>query len=163
MDILSNLDVSIGLYLGPRDYVAATRTCRRRPFREQAAAFKIASHWKMKRSECYVNTTIKRCLDYHVFCNRFQFNLPGLAHFVGGIRGIPLLHKRSRFIRMKYRDSLCPGCREGFIGAACYYSVGDKMKSSTPYLNFSCFECVDHAEEEAGIWNFEFYQGPVYL
>lgn len=166
MNVLSQLNIAIGSYLSHRDCISAKRACRSRPFNKQVAAFKIISHWKMKRSECYVNATIKKCLDYHAFCNRFKFNLPSLTHFTGGIYYIPLLFKRSRFVRMKYRrDSLCPNCGEDFIGAACYYSIGFKMKSSTPFLNFYCPACRDiDCDVEWDTMNFfDCYQEPVYL
>lgn len=90
----------------------------------------------------WMNYVMFDCRCFHMFINRLYVNVPDIdKHFHHGLDGIDLIMKTCNFITL---DALpvCGFCSARQVNAAVYYSVGEKIVTSTPYLVFGCADCV---------------------
>lgn len=56
------------------------------------------------------------------------------------------------------RSNMCPTCQRREVDTATYYSIGEKMLHSSPYLAFNCRACSSEMEDQD-----EFYQSPTHF
>lgn len=92
----------------------------------------------------WMNYVMFDCRGFHVFINRLTVNVPDIdKHFHHGLEGIYLIMKTYNFITLDTYP-LCGFCSASQVDAAVYYSVGEKIVTSTPCLNFGCADCVQN-------------------
>ena len=106
-----------------------------------------------------MNRVLNDVKGFHAFVTRLCINLSELQGFDGGLARLAFVRRRRRDVRLRRGSALrlCPLCLLRPVDAARYFAVGDKMRSSTPYLRFSCLTC-DRCLDEHEV---ACYQGPL--
>lgn len=113
----------------------------------------------------WMNYVMFDCRCFHMFINRLTVNVPDIdKHFHHGLYGIDLIMKTYNFITLDTYP-LCGFCSASKVDAAVYYSVGENIVTSTPYLMFGCADCV---REKFGIddeyyydYYYDYYHPPI--
>ncbi len=114
-------------------------------YRKFVKAYKIYKLWYLKNTEKWMDNILYEAHQFHSFTNRFQ------------ITPEPPQKGWSWFSK-RYTLTDYPKCYCGdHISQAVYYSVGHRMKTSYPVLEFTCFDCIDHIFFEVDDF---FYQNP---
>ena len=106
---------------------------------KEIKAFLIYKIWYLRKTETWVNNIIYTAYHFHSFTNRFRIyncisknNVIYANPQIGDTKPLEIrLHNYPK----------CP-CGN-HITCAIYYSIGYKMRTSYPILDFVCLDCVD--------------------
>ena len=112
---------------------------------------------RLLRQQAWMNEVLNSAKKFHAFVNRLHINLTELQGFrCSSLEGISFALRRRRDVRLQALR-LCPQCRVRPVDAACYMAIGHKMVGSTPFLTFSCKDCMGAPAS----WHCDLYQAPV--
>jgi hypothetical protein len=123
------------------------------------AAYKIYRIYRKIKTERWANVALREVQELHVFINRLICNVP-VALCLGGVAGILKWKTLRKPLRLD--SDLCPSCKIQAIGVAKYSAIGNKMVSSTPFLDFSCIDCY-HSYNGCDGWVSDYYHTPMYF
>jgi len=127
---------------------------------EQCAANTITRFFKKitayNKQVDWINSCIVASTRKHFFPWRMQINIREFEGFYGGIGNWPDYENVSKFVKCNY-TILCE-CGNLPVSNATYFSVGQKMFKSFPYLKFLCWKCFLRLMDDA--YFEEFYQKP---
>jgi len=139
-----------------RARLAGAERALRAALRRDLAAAVLQRGWRRLRQQAWMNRVINDVKGFHAFVTRLCINLSELQGFDGGLARLDFVRRRRRDVRLG-SVRRCPLCLLRPVGAARYFSVGDKMRSSTPYLRFSCRDCDRCLDDHESVC----YQGPI--
>jgi len=90
----------------------------------------------------WMNCVVYDTITFHGFYSRLSVNVEEIdTHFGHGLKSLEKIEKTRKFIILN-EYPICEYCERNQINTVVYYSVGYKMKSSSPYLYFGCKSCI---------------------
>ena len=133
----------INKFLYMRDIIALKKTHSFLKFDRPIAALKIYNFWYIKKTQEWINNILKKVMNMH----------PNYFWMETNIKLKSLDHKKCVVLN----DFLtCPKCNYNDVNAALFFSLGHRLRFSTPYIEFFCNSCA--IEEAYNI--FDFYHVP---